>query len=214
MSAAIKCDRNGCTGSSLLSVLEQGYPVAGKPATCGLCGKIFPRSNATLADFQLSEGAHPVERVSRASAHAQVQGRSTSDDPGRRNLTVSQHEDTNDESGFCATSGSTSSAVLAGLGCTKFLPGGQKSSIRSCRKDTHLAEQMSFTHPVIHASPAHFVTSQPDVLTGVELVSRATYISKPTREQSGKRNASLWHNPKSARQAAGQTLRSQATRID
>ena len=50
----------------------------------------LPETHATLADFPLSEDAHTVERVSLASAFAQVQERSTLDDPGLRKLIVSQ----------------------------------------------------------------------------------------------------------------------------
>ena len=44
-----------------------------------------------------------------------------------------------------------------------------ESSGWSCGKDTHVAEHMSFTQLVL------------DVFTGVELVSRATYISRKRR---------------------------------
>ena len=56
-----------------------------------------------------------------------------------------------------------------------------KSSGGSCGKGTHPAEQMTFTQSTMHVSPAHFATSQPDVFTGVELVSRATYTSRKRR---------------------------------
>ena len=41
----IKCGISGCTGSCSLSVVENGYNAGKKPATCGTCGKIFPRPN-------------------------------------------------------------------------------------------------------------------------------------------------------------------------
>ena len=42
---AIKCDRNGCTGSCPPSVVEQCNQAGGKPATCWMCGHIFPKPN-------------------------------------------------------------------------------------------------------------------------------------------------------------------------
>ena len=46
-------------------------------------------------------------------------------------------------------------------------------------------EHMSLTQPAIQASPAHFVTSQPDGFTGVELVSRATFRTEGTGRRDG-----------------------------
>ena len=46
----IKSGTTGCTGSSPLSVVEDGYTAGKKPATCEICGKTFPRSDVTLSD--------------------------------------------------------------------------------------------------------------------------------------------------------------------
>ena len=59
-----------------------------------------------------------------------------------------------------------------------FLLAPSESSGGSCGKETHPAEHMSLMQLAIQASPAHFVTSQPDGFIGVELVSRATYNSR------------------------------------
>ena len=72
-------------------------------------------------------------------------------------------------------------AVSSGFGGAKILTNVSESSGGSCGKDTHPTEQLSLTQPVIHAPPAHFVTSQPDAFAGVELVSRATSISRKRR---------------------------------
>ena len=61
--------------------------------------------------------------------------------------------------------------VSAPLSCPlRILTNFSKSSVGSCGAQL-----------VIHVFLAHFVTSEPDVFTGVELVSRATYISRKTR---------------------------------
>ena len=51
-------------------------------------------------------------------------------------------------------------------------------------------EQVSLTHPAKHASPAHFDTFQPEVFSGVELVSRATYISRKRRNWDSRQRQS------------------------
>ena len=98
---------------------------------------------------------------------------------------------------------------------------------RSCGKETHLAEQMPVTQLVIHVSAAHFVTSQPGVFTGVELVSRAANISRKRRNWETRRRQSnsckrterevkrnLVAQPEISHDAAEQILRSHATRTD
>ena len=72
-------------------------------------------------------------------------------------------------------------AVSPGFGGAALLTNSSELSGGSCGKDTHPAEHTSLTQPAIQAPPAHFVTSRPDVFTGVELVSRATYISRKRR---------------------------------
>ena len=57
-------------------------------------------------------------------------------------------------------------------------------------KDAHPAEHMSLMQPATPASPTHFVTSQPDCFTGVELVSRATYIGRKRRNWETRRQQS------------------------
>ena len=46
----IKCGTAGCTGSCPLAAVEFGYTSGKTPATCEICGKTFPRPNATLSD--------------------------------------------------------------------------------------------------------------------------------------------------------------------
>ena len=72
-------------------------------------------------------------------------------------------------------------AVSPGFDGAAMLTNSSKLSGGSCGKDTHPAEHMSLTQPAIQAPPAHFVASRPDVFTGVELVSRAMYISRKRR---------------------------------
>ena len=58
---AIKCDRNGCTGSCPPSVVERCYQAGGKPATCWMCGHIFPKPNG--ADTNDVSGPCASQRV-------------------------------------------------------------------------------------------------------------------------------------------------------
>ena len=46
-SPIIMCGTFGCSGSCPVSVVEYGYQVGKKPATCRTCGKIFPRLNVS-----------------------------------------------------------------------------------------------------------------------------------------------------------------------
>ena len=64
----IKCGKSGCTGSCPLSVLEYGYKVGKKPATCRTCGKTFPRPNVTLSDFFPAPNERKKENRSRNSS--------------------------------------------------------------------------------------------------------------------------------------------------
>ena len=67
----IKCGKPGCTGSCPLSVVECGYTVGKKPATCRTCGKTFPRPNVTLSDPSLvgSEVRRSGERWVNGTSH-------------------------------------------------------------------------------------------------------------------------------------------------
>ena len=100
-------------------------------------------------------------------------------------------------------------------GGAEILTNSLESSGRSCGKDTLLAP------------PAHFDTSQPEVFSGVELVSRATYISSKrrnceTRQRQSKAHKSaereakrkLLAQPEISHEAAEQILLSQAARTD
>ena len=106
-------------------------------------------------------------------------------------------------------------AVSPGFGGAGILTNSSESSGGSCGKDTP------------QAPPAHIVTSQPDVFTGVELVSRATYISRKRRNWETRRQQSkackraerqakrkLMAQLEVSHAAAEQILRSQATRTD
>ena len=42
----IMCGKSGCVGSCPLSVVEYGYKAGRKPATCQICGRIFPCPNS------------------------------------------------------------------------------------------------------------------------------------------------------------------------
>ena len=119
------------------------------------------------------------------------------------------------------------SLSLSGFGGARTLENLSESSGGSCGNDTHLAEQVSLTQPATHASPAHFYTFQLEVFSGVELVSRATYIirkrrnwetrqrkSKAYKRAEGEAKRELLAQPEISYEAAQQILRSQATRTD
>ena len=102
-----------------------------------------------------------------------------------------------------------------------------ESSGGSCGKDTHPVEHMSLMQLAIQASPAHFVTSQPDGFAGVQLVSRATHINGRRRNWETRRQQSkackrtereakrkLTVQPEISHEAAELIRRNQATRID
>ena len=117
------------------------------------------------------------------------------------------------------------SLSLSGFGGTRILENLSESSGGSCGKDTHLAEQVSLTQPATHASPAHFYTFQLEVFSGVELVSRATYVirkrrnwetrqrkSKAYKRAEGEAKRKLFAQPEISHEAAEQVLRSQDRR--
>ena len=111
-------------------------------------------------------------------------------------------------------------AVPSGSGGARTLMNSSKSSGGSCGKDTHPTEHMSLTQLAIQASSAHFVTTQPDGFAGVELVSRATYISRKRRNWETRRQESKackraeTDGTEISHEAAELTLRSQATCTD
>ena len=109
-------------------------------------------------------------------------------------------------------------AISSGFGGGRCWVNSSKSSARSGGKDTHPEKHMSLTQPAIQASPAHFVTSQPDGFSEVELVSRTTYIGRKRRNLETRRRQSkaaereakrkLMAQPEIGHEAAEQTLRS------
>ena len=78
-------------------------------------------------------------------------------------------------------------AVSSGFGGARILTNSSESPGGSCGKDTDPAEHVPLTQLAMQASLAHSDTSQPDGFTGVELVLRATHISRKRRNWETRR---------------------------
>ena len=182
----IMCGTSGCSGSCSLSAVENGYEAGKKPATCQTCGRIFPRPN--------SRNVSPV--TSRRS-------RNTSPAMSRRSSVVSWSDSPRDQA----------------------VPKSVEAVMEDCTESHQTWNEMLGEQSRIkweqHCQPlsAHLARSQPGVsrqcahvgYPGVELVSRATYISrkkpnletvqrqsKALKKAQRMRNANSLHNRRSA----------------
>ena len=100
----IKCGKSDCTGSRPLSVVEYGYTVGRKPATCRSCGKTSPRPNVTLSDFFPAKSERKKRNRSRNSSPGMSRrSRNTSPAMSRKSSVVSwsdsprEHSEANGE---------------------------------------------------------------------------------------------------------------------
>ena len=227
------CGTTGCAGSCPLSVVEYGYTAGKKPATCQICWKTFPRSNVTLSDLSPAESEGIKRNRSRNSSPAMSRKSSVvswSDSPREHLeanvLPVNSRHLFGDASGSwergkrAVISSFPTSAVGGTAPSTcplKTVTNTPESSgeLHGTLTVTRTAQRMSSAHPV------------PFVPSGVELVSRATYISRKTRnretcwrqskalkrvQREGKRK--LVAQPEISHKAAEAILRSQAARTD
>ena len=172
------CGTSGCSGSCLLSAVENGYEAEKKPATCQTCGRIFPRPN--------NRNVSPV--TSRRS-------RNTSPVVSRRSMVVSWSDSPRDQAVLGEQSRShVGTAVPAAMGpCAPSEPvphssGFVVTSEHAVTSGVETRVDCAVSHGFC-TSPAHLARSQPGVSTqcahvsypGVELVSRATYTSRKKR---------------------------------
>ena len=184
----IKCGKPGCDGFSTLSEVECGCTAGKKPATCRTCGKISPSPdifgmcsrNATPAMSQAVVGpCAPSEPVSFSS-------------------------------GLDVTS---LHAVTSGLSADSLDPVQDTSCVD--RAVSHgfvgvMSVGKSGGKGTLQTSYAHLERSQPDVGTqfahvghpGVELVSRATYISRKKRNRE-----TVWRQSKALKKAQREAKR-------
>ena len=201
----------------------QGHQAGKVTVTCKICEKTSPRCNFTLSDFD--SGQKDSLAISRRPSWVSWSDlpREESATSGEDTVTEECAESHQSEkhklgkilrtcqritecnpwmrrkaallaaaSGPCAPSESTFPAV-SDMSCVdgpRALTNSSESSARSCGKDT------------LQAPLAQYDTFHPDVFSSVELVARATNISRkrprPTREPNVKRNVNCWHNLKSA----------------
>ena len=166
----IKCSISGCSGSFPLFMVENGYKAGKKPATCRTCGKIFPRPNISGIK---SRSASPTR-----SQKSSVSSWSEALCEQSRNQVVTvlpaaigpcaPSEPVPFSSGFVFTS---EHAAISGLSAGSFVP-----VLGISRGVCAVTHGFGGVLNPMWARSTHLL-----VILIVELVSRATYISRKKR---------------------------------
>ena len=165
----IMCGISGCSGFCPLSVVENGYEAGKKPATCKPCGKIFPRPNATLSNTSPA--------MSRRSPRDQAVPKSV--DAVMEDCTES-HQTWNEVLGEQSRS-QVETALPSAMGpCAPSEPVPPSSGFVAASEHVVFSGWSAGSfHPVQSIPRVDCVETHG--FGGVESVTRATYISMPSK---------------------------------